>query len=61
MKVDLEQIIYALKRAERRLRDEADILMEAGDYSAQFPEKDAERMREAIKLLELTREILKNA
>lgn len=50
--VDVQQIIHALRRAERRLQSEADALLRAGDYSAEFPAEDAERMREAIALLQ---------
>lgn len=49
--IDTRQIIHALERAERRLRHAADALMRKGDYDAQFPAEDAERMREAITLL----------
>ena len=48
---DIAQIVYALERAESRLRAEADRLSEAGDYSAEFPAEDADRMREAITLI----------
>lgn len=49
--IDVEQVIYAIERAERRLQAEADTLHEQMDYSAEFPSEDAERMREAIELL----------
>jgi hypothetical protein len=49
--VDVKQVIYALERAERALRAQADELHDAGDYSAEFPAEDADRMREAIDLL----------
>jgi hypothetical protein len=49
--VDIDQIIYALERAFRRLDHEAATLHEQGDYDAQFPAADAERMQEAIALL----------
>lgn len=52
--IDLEQVIFALQRAERRLQAEADSLGSAGDYNAEFPAEDAERMREAIALLSRT-------
>jgi hypothetical protein len=47
----VRQIIYAMERAERRLQGEAEKLLEAGDYSSEFPAQDAVRMREAIELL----------
>ena len=49
--IDVDQVVYALERAERRLQSEADRLHDAGDYSAEFPAEDAARMREAITLL----------
>lgn len=48
---DRQQIIYALERAAARLDAERDKLMAFGDYSAEFPGEDAERMREAIEIL----------
>lgn len=48
---DVAQIIYALERAEARLRADADALFKRHDYSAEFPAEDADRMREAIALL----------
>lgn len=51
--VDVEQIIFALERAARRLKFEADRLHDQGDYDAQFPYEDARRMHEAIALLRL--------
>jgi hypothetical protein len=49
--VDVLQIVYALERCERRLRLEAEALSSQGDYSAEFPAEDADRVREAIALL----------
>ena len=49
--VDVEQIVYALQRAERRLQWQADQLHETGDYAAEMPAEDAQRMREAIAVL----------
>jgi hypothetical protein len=49
--VDVRQVVYLLERAERALRAQADRLHAAGDYSAEFPAEDADRMREAIDLL----------
>lgn len=49
--VDIQQIIYALERAEHRLMKQADRLHKARDYGAEFFTEDAERMREAIVLL----------
>jgi hypothetical protein len=48
---DVNQVIFALERAESRLRAEADKLHDQLDYDAQFPAEDADRMLEAIKLL----------
>jgi hypothetical protein len=47
---DLDQIVFALQRAERQLQAHADRLCDAGDYSAEMPAEDAERMREAVVL-----------
>jgi hypothetical protein len=47
----LAQIIYALERAERRLRHEANTLMAAHDYAAELSAEDADRILEAIELL----------
>lgn len=49
--IDLKQVIHALERARDRLQAEADA-MEPDDYSAEFPAEDADRMREAIILLQ---------
>jgi hypothetical protein len=49
--VDVEQVVYALQRAERRLQWQADQLHDEGDYAAETPAEDAQRMREAIALL----------
>jgi hypothetical protein len=49
---DIEQIIYALERQERALRAHADKLARQLDYSAEFPAEDADRMLEAIELLQ---------
>lgn len=51
-KPDVQQIVYALQRAERALQLQADLLHEAHDYAAEFPAEDAERMREAVALLQ---------
>jgi hypothetical protein len=48
---NVQQIIYALQRAAQDLQAQADRLGRAGDYSAEFPAEDAERMREAEALL----------
>lgn len=50
--LDIAQIIFALQRAERRLQSEAEALGAALDYGAEFPAEDAERMREAVALLQ---------
>jgi hypothetical protein len=49
--IDVAQIVYALQRAERQLQWHADELHKNGDYAAEGPAEDAERMREAIALL----------
>lgn len=49
--MDIKQIIYALERQIAALEAHADKLHEDGDYSAEFPAEDAERLREAIKIL----------
>lgn len=49
-KIDV-QVIYALQRAQSRLEDEARVLHEAHDYSAEFPANDAEQIGKAIDLL----------
>ena len=49
--IDVKQIIHALERARDRLQAEADA-MAPDDYSAEFPAEDADRMREAITLLQ---------
>lgn len=51
-KIDIQQIVYALRRAESYLQAESDRLLNVRDYTAEFPGEDAERMREAIGLLE---------
>lgn len=51
--IDVKQVIYALSRAEHVLQAQADALHDQRDYSAEIPAADAERMREAIMLLEL--------
>lgn len=50
-RIDVDQVIYALERAERRLRAEADELMRRHDYNAEFPGEDADHMLEAIHLI----------
>lgn len=52
MTEDRQQIIYALERNEHRLRHEAELLMRRGDYSAELYSEDADRMREAMKLIQ---------
>lgn len=47
----VQQIIYALQRAETMLRRQADQLLAQRDYSAEFPYEDAQRMVEAQRLL----------
>lgn len=47
----LDQIVFALERAQVMLRREADNRIDNMDYSAEFPYEDAERLGEAIKLL----------
>lgn len=49
--IDVQQVIYALQRARDRLQAEADSHA-PDDYSAEFPAEDADRMREAITLLQ---------
>lgn len=49
---DIAQIIHALKRSRDALQHQADTLCDALDYGAEFPAEDAERMREAIDILE---------
>lgn len=49
---DVEQIIYALERVETELHERGRLLFEQNDYSAEFPLEDADRMREAIGLLQ---------
>lgn len=49
--IDVQQIIYAMERAEQALEAQATQLGDQGDYSAEFPAEDAERMREGIRLL----------
>ena len=51
--VDVKQIVYALERARDALKRQADKLGAQGDYSAEFPAEDADRMIEAIALLQL--------
>lgn len=53
--VDLDQVIFALERAEKQLQEHADRLRDGHDYSAQFPAADAERMREAIDFINANR------
>lgn len=48
---DVRQIVYALERQEQSLQSNARRLAEASDYAADFPGADAERMREAILIL----------
>lgn len=51
--IDIQQVIYALERARDRLEAEANAPGPDGfDYSREFPSEDAERMREAITLLQ---------
>lgn len=45
------QVIFALERAERGLRAQADALLAQHDYNAEFPDADADRMLEAIQLI----------
>ena len=47
-RIDVQQVIYALQRAERQLQHAADVLHDQHDYGAEFPFEDAERMREAV-------------
>ncbi len=50
--IDVQQIIYALERQERALSLDAQNLTREHDYSAEFPAEDANRMREAIALIQ---------
>jgi len=55
LKLDPEfgaQILYALERAEQRLRHEAATLMNEMNYDAMFPDDDANRMAEARTVIE---------
>lgn len=47
----VDQIIYALERQITALQAQADRLHAAGDYSAELPAEDADRLREAIDAL----------
>jgi hypothetical protein len=49
--IDVQQVIYALERAAALQEGQAQRLLEACDYSAEFWAEDAERLREAITLL----------
>jgi hypothetical protein len=55
--VDIQQIVYALQRAERQLEAQAAKLGTALNYDAEFFAEDAERMREAAALLEGLRQL----
>ena len=50
--IDIEQVIYALERAAALQDRQAQKLHQARDYSAEFWAEDAERLREAITLLQ---------
>ena len=50
--VDVKQVIFALERQARALDAQAERLLKRRDYSAEFPAEDADRMREAIALLQ---------
>lgn len=52
MDIDVAQVIYALERAAALQESQARKLSEAHDYSAEFWAEDAERLREAITLLQ---------
>lgn len=52
MSIDVQQVIYALERAAALQESQAQKLAEARDYSAEFWAEDAERLREAITLLQ---------
>jgi chromosome segregation ATPase len=54
----IEQTVYALRRAERRLQAEADRLHEQGDPNAEFAAEDAERIRDAIAIVSASGETL---
>lgn len=47
----LKQIVYALQRQANALQVQADKLSDQLDYAAEFPAEDAERMREAIRIV----------
>lgn len=49
--INIDQIVYALERARDSLRLQADQLHDAGDYDAEFPAGDADRMSEAIAVM----------
>lgn len=50
--IDVQQVIYALQRQARSLDDFANRLIDQRDYSAEFPAEDADRLREAVSLIE---------
>lgn len=52
MSIDVQQVIYALERAATFQQRQADTLHVARDYSAELWAEDAERLREAITLLQ---------
>ncbi|MGL4576890.1 MAG: hypothetical protein ACRCV9_19035 [Burkholderiaceae bacterium] len=53
---NIDQIVYAIERAERSLQRQADQLIANRDYSAEFPAADAQRMREALTILRSMKE-----
>jgi hypothetical protein len=52
MQIDLEQVIFALERAARLQDRRAQRLAAKRDYSAELWDEDAQRLREAITLLQ---------
>lgn len=50
-RIDVAQVIHALERSIRSLDHQANQLAALGDYAAEHPAEDAQRLREAIALL----------
>jgi hypothetical protein len=55
--IDRDQVVYALQRQVAELQRHADQLYRQRDYGAEFPAEDAERMREAITIVQASAQI----
>ncbi len=58
MSIDTQLVIYALRRVQSEQQALADKLHDAHDYNAELPAHDAERLGEAIELVQQRDQLL---